>query len=79
MKEVEFNLENSVKVIKAMERCLVQERVRDVLFAKITGEPADLLLEGVQKAVELCADILTKETDFRDAIEFLSKQGVTIN
>lgn len=79
MKEVEFNLENSVKVIKAMERGLVQERVRDVLFSKITGEPADLLLEGMQKAVELCVDILTKETDFRDAIEFLSKQGVTIN
>lgn len=78
MKELDFNTENSVKVVKAMGRGLVAECVRDVLRAKITGEQHDRLLEGMAKAASLFVDILTKETEFRDAIDFLTKQGVTI-
>lgn len=78
MKELEFNTENSVKVVKAMERGLVAECVRDVLRAKITGEQPDKLLEGMAKAASLLADILTKETEFRDALKFLSERDVTI-
>ena len=78
MKELEFNLENAVKVVKAMERGLAFECVRDILRAKITGKPSDRLLEGMAKAASLLVDILTKETEFRDAIDFLSKQDVTI-
>lgn len=78
MKELDFNTENSVKVVKAMERGLVAECVRDVLRAKITGEQPDGLVEGMAKAASLFVDILTKETDFRDALKFLSEQGVTI-
>lgn len=78
MKELDFNLENAVKVVKAMERGLVAECVRDVLRTKITGEQPDKLLEGMAKAASLLADILTKETEFRDALKFLSERGVTI-
>ena len=78
MKELDFNTENSVKVAKAMERGLVAECARDVLRAKITGEQPDKLLEGMAKAAMLIVDILTKETEFRDSLKFLSEQGVTI-
>ena len=78
MKELDFNLENAVKVVKAMERGLVIERVSDIIRVKITGKPSDKLLEGMAKAASLIVDILTKETEFRDAIKFLSEQDVTI-
>ena len=78
MKELEFNLENAVKVVKAMERGLALECVCDILRAKITGKQSDRLLEGMTKAASLLVDILTKETEFRDAIDFLSKQDVPI-
>lgn len=78
MKELDFNTENSVKVVKAMGRGLVAECARDVLRAKITGEQHNILLEGMAKAAILFVDILTKETEFRDALKFLSEKGVTI-
>lgn len=78
MKELEFNTENSLKVVKAMGRGLVVERVSDIIRAKITGKPSDKVLEGMAKAAILIVDILTKETEFRDALKFLSEQGVTI-
>lgn len=78
MKELDFNLENAVKVVKAMERGLTLECVRDILRAKITGKPSDKLLEGMAKASNLLVGILTKETEFRDAIKFLSEQDVII-
>lgn len=78
MKELDFNTENSVKVVKAMGRGLVTECARDVLYAKITGKQPDRLLEGMAKAASLFVDILTKETEFRDALKFLSEQDVTI-
>ena len=78
MKELDFNLENAVKVVKAMERGLVLEHVSDIIRAKITRKPSDKLIEGMAKAASLIADILTKETEFRDALKFLSEQGVTI-
>lgn len=79
MKELDFNLENAVKVLKAMKHGLVSECDRDILLAKLTGKTPNRLLGGMAKAASLFVDILTKETDFRDAIDFLSKQGVTID
>ena len=78
MKELEFNTENSVKVVKAIERGLVEEYALDVFRVKITGKQPDRLIEGMAKAASLLVDILTKETEFRDAVDFLSKQDVTI-
>lgn len=78
MKELDFNTENSIKVVKVMGRGLVAECVRDVHRAKITGEQHDRLLEGMAKAASLFVDILTKESEFHDAFKFLSEQGVTI-
>lgn len=78
MKELDFNTENSVKVVKAIERGLVTECARDVLHSKITGKQHDKLLEGMAKAAILFVDILTKETEFRDALKFLSDKGVFI-
>jgi len=78
MKELDFNTENSVKVAKAMARALVTECALDVLRAKITGEQPDTLIEGMAKAASVIDDILTKETEFHDALKFLSERGVTI-
>lgn len=78
MKELDFNTENSVKVVKVMERGLVAELARNVLHSKINCEQPDTLLEGMAKAASMFVDILTKETEFRDALKFLSDQGVTI-
>lgn len=78
MKELDFNTENSVKVAKAMGRGLVTECARDVLRSKIIGKQPDALVEGMAKAASVLVDILTKETEFRDALKFLSEQGVTI-
>lgn len=78
MKELDFNLENAVKVLKAMKYGLVSECDRDILLAKLTGEMPNRLLGGMAKAASLFVDILTKETEFRDALKFLSDQGVTI-
>lgn len=78
MKELDFNAENSVKVVKAMGRGLVEEYALDVFRAKITGKQPDRLIEGMAKAASLLVDILTKETEFRGAVDFLSKQDVTI-
>lgn len=61
-----------------MGRGLVSECVRDVLRSKLTGEPSDKLLEGMAKAASLFDDILTKETEFRDTLKFLSEHDVTI-
>ena len=78
MKELDFNLENAVKVVKAMGSGLVEEYTLDVFRVKITGKQPNILIEGMAKAASLLVDILTKETEFRDAVDFLSKQGVTI-
>lgn len=78
MKELDFNLDNAVKVLKAMKHGLVSECDRDILLAKLTGETPNRLLGGMAKAASLFVDILTKETEFRDALKFLSDQGVTI-
>lgn len=78
MKELDFNLENAVKVVKAMGSGFVEEYVLDVFRVKITGKQPDRLIEGMAKAASLIVDILTKETEFRDALKFLSEQGVTI-
>lgn len=78
MKELDFNTENSVKVVTAIGRALAVECLRDVLRVKITGEQPDRLLEGMAKAASLFVEIFTKETEFRDALKFLSEQGVTI-
>lgn len=78
MKELDFNLENAVKVIEAMKRGLALELVRNILRSKITGEQSDRLLEGMVKSATLFVDILTKETEFRNALKFLSEQDVTI-
>ena len=78
MKELDFNTENSVKVVKAIGRGLVAECARDLLRAKITNKEPDRMLEGMAKIAMVFVDILTKETEFRDAIDFLSKRGVTI-
>lgn len=78
MKELDFNTENSVKVVKAMERGLVEEYALGVFRTKITGKQPNRLIEGMAKAATLLVDILTKETAFRDAVDFLSKQDVTI-
>lgn len=79
MKELDFNLENAVKVLKAMKHGLVSECARDILLAKLTGKTPNSSLGGMAEAASLFVDILTKETNFRDAIDFLSKHGVTIN
>lgn len=78
MKELDFNLENAVKAVKAMGSGLMEEYTLDVFRTKITGKQPDRLIEGMAKAASLLVDILTKETEFRDAVDFLSKQGVTI-
>ena len=78
MKELDFNAENSVKVVKAMGRGLVEEYALDAIRAKITGKQPDRRIEGMAKAASLLVGILTKETEFRDAVDFLSKQDVTI-
>lgn len=78
MKELDFNLENAVKVVKVMERGITLGRVRDIIRAKITGKPSDSFLEGMAQAATLFVDILTKETEFRNALKFLSEQDVTI-
>ncbi len=78
MKELDFNLENAVKVLKAMKRGIVDECVVDIIRAKFTDKPSDKMLEGMAKLAMLFVDILTKETEFRDAIDFLSKKDVTI-
>jgi hypothetical protein len=56
----------------------VEEYALDVFRAKITGKQPDRLIEGMGKVASLLVNILTKETEFRDAVDFLSKQGVTI-
>lgn len=78
MKELDFNTENSVKVVKAMENGLALEYGKEVIKSMITGEQPDQLLAGMAKTATLFVDILTKEIAFRDALKFLSGQGVTI-
>lgn len=56
----------------------MEEYALDVFRAKITGKQPDRLIEGMGKVASLLVNILTKETEFRDAVDFLSKQGVTI-
>ena len=78
MKELDFNTENSVKVVKAMKNGLALEYGNEVIKSMITGEQPDYLLDGMSKAATFFVDILTKEIAFRDALKFLSEQGVTI-
>ena len=78
MKELDFNMENAVKVLEVMKRWLVDDCARDVIRAKITGKPSDKLLEGMAKVAIIFVGVLTNETDFRDAIEIMSEYGVTI-
>lgn len=78
MKELDFNLENAVKVLETMTRWLVDDCARDVIRAKITGKPSDKLLEGMVKVAIIFVGVLTNETDFRDALEVMSEHDVTI-
>ena len=78
MKELDFNLENAVKVLETMKRWLVDDCARDVIRAKITGKPSDKLLEGMAKVAIIFVGVLTNETDFRDALEVMSEHDVTI-
>lgn len=78
MKELDFNLENAVKVIETMKRWLVDDCAHDIIRAKITGKSPDKVLEGMAKVAIIFGGILTNETDFRDAIEIISEHGVTI-
>ena len=78
MKELDFNLENAVKVLKAMKCGIVDECARDIICAKITGKPSDKVLEGMAKLAVIFVDILTKETEFRVGLKCLSEQNVTI-
>lgn len=78
MKELDFNLENAVKVLEVMKRWLVDDCARDVIRAKITGKPSDKLLEGMAKVAIIFVGVLTNETDFRDALEIMSEHDVTL-
>lgn len=78
MKELDFNLENAVKVVNAMKCGLVDECARDIIRAKLTDKPSDKELGGMAKLAILFVGILTKETEFRDALKFLSLKDVTI-
>ena len=78
MKDLAFNMENAVKVLKAMENGLALEYGREVIACMNKGESPDEMLAGMAKTATLFVTILTKETEFRDAIKFLSEQGVTI-
>lgn len=78
MKELDFNLENAIKVLEVMKRWLMDDYVRDVIRAKITGKPSDKLLEGMAKVAIIFVGVLTNETDFRDALEIMSEHDVTI-
>lgn len=78
MKELDFNLENAVKVIETMKRWIVNDYAHDIIRTNITGKSPDKVLEGMAKAAIIFGDILTNETDFRDAIEIISEYGVTI-
>lgn len=78
MKELDFNTENAIKVLKAMENGIALEYGREVLATMITDEKPDQLLAGMAKTARLFVNILTKETEFCDAIKFLYEQGVTI-
>ena len=78
MKELDFNLENAVKVLEVMKRWLVDDCARDVIRAKITGKPSDKLLEGMAEVAIIFVGVLTNETDFRDALEIMSEHDVTI-
>lgn len=49
MKELDFNTENSVKVLKAMENGLAHEYGREVIKSMVTGEQPDQLLAGMSK------------------------------
>lgn len=79
MKELDFNLENGVKVLEVMTRWLVDDCARDVIRAKIIGKPSDKLLEGMAKVAIIFVGVLTNETDFRDALEIMSEHDVTID
>lgn len=78
MKELDFNMENAVKVLEVMKRWLVDDCARDVIRAKITGKSSDKLLEGMAKVAIIFVGVLTNETDFRYALEIMSEHDVTI-
>nr|DAE51362.1 MAG TPA: hypothetical protein [Caudoviricetes sp.] len=78
MKELAFNTENAVKVLKAMENWLALEYGREVTVCMNKGGQPDQLLAGMSKTASLLVGILTKETEFRDALKFLAEQDVTI-
>ena len=78
MKELDFNMENAVKVLEVMKRRLVDDCARDIIRTKITGKPSDKVLEGMAKAAIIIVGVLTNETDFRDALEIMSEHDVTI-
>ena len=78
MKELDFNLENAIKVLKAMENGIALEYGKNVIKCLITGQKTDDLLGGMAKAAKLFVDILEHEAYFRDALKFLSEHDVTI-
>ena len=70
MSVIEFNLENAVKVLKALENGIVEEYVKDGMSNKV--------LYGMAQLATSFMGVLTQETLFRQAIDYLSDLGVTI-
>ena len=76
--QMDFNLENALKVLKAFKEGFeVELRISSARNA-LAGKQPDKTEIGMLKAVSLSVGIFTDETDFRKAIEFLNKKGVTI-
>mgnify|MGYP004677553221 CR=1 FL=1 len=70
MKEIEFNLKNAVKVLKALENGLVDDCIKDGMVNKE--------LYGMAQTATCFTGILTNEVLFRNAIDYLSDLGVII-
>lgn len=64
MKELDFNTENSVKVLKAIEKGLAHEYGREVSASMITGEQPDQLLAGMSKAATFLLIFSPKKQNF---------------
>lgn len=61
MKELDFNTENAIKVLKAMENGLALEYGREVLATMITDEKPDQLLAVWQKQRDCLSIFLPKK------------------
>ena len=78
MYALEFNNENVIKVAREMAKGLIRESAANLLRSKIKGEDIDMALYGMAKAAGVLTGILTNADAFYDAINFLAKEGVTI-